>query len=100
MTELASFSIARSKACASGSANFVLFGGRLKNRFEIDRHRMIAGRDHVLLMHVMADETVKEREPRAGAPEEPLAAFLVGASGVIDEFGPTIAVTRDRAYAP
>jgi hypothetical protein len=60
---------------------------------------MIAGRDHVLLVHVIANETVKEREPRTGPLEEALAAFLIGTSGVIDEFGPPVAITRKRAYA-
>src|SRR6185437_3997693 len=77
----------------------MLFCCRLENCFKIDRDRMIARRDHVLLVHVVGNETVKEREPRAGALEEAFVAFLVGTPGVIDEFGPPVAITRNRTHA-
>src|SRR5262249_55808590 len=50
---------------------------------------------HVLLVHIVGDETMKEREPCAGAFEEPLAPRLVGAPCMIDKFSPTIAVPRN-----
>ena len=75
-----------------------LVGGGLKDHFQVDRHRVIAGRDHVLLMHVGRGKAVEQRKPGAGAPEKPAAAFPIGAGGVIDEFGPAIAVARDRAH--
>ena len=62
-----------------GSGDVMLHGGRLQDRFQIDRQRMIAGGDHVLLMHVACREAVKQRKPGAGAPEKALAARLVGA---------------------
>ena len=79
MTELARMSVAASNAWPSGSCGVVLLGGCLQDRFQIDRHRMIAGGDHVLLVHVARREAVKQRKPGAGAPEEALAAGLVGA---------------------
>ena len=90
--------MAASKACASGSCGFVLLSGCLKDRFQIDRHRVVAGCDHVLLVHVIGSEAVEERKPGAGTPEKPLAAFLIGASRMIDEFGPAVTVARDRAH--
>ena len=59
---------------------------------------MLAGRDHVLLVHVGAGEAMEERKPGAGAPEKSLAALVVGAASVIDELGPAVAVARDRAH--
>ena len=70
---------------------------RLQHRFQIDRHRVIARGDHVLLMHVGRGEAVQQREPGAGAAEESRAAVRVGAAGMRDEFGPAIAVARDGA---
>ena len=58
---------------------------------------MLAGRDHVLLMHVGCGEGVQQRQESAGAPEKSRASGRVGASGVIDEFRPTVAVARQRA---
>ncbi len=72
-------SVAASKACALGVLRLALVGGGLKDHFQIDRHRVIAGRDHVLLMHVGGGKAVEERKPGAGAPEEPVAAFPIGA---------------------
>ena len=88
------------KGQSLGILGFVLLGGCLKDHFQIDRHRVIAGRNHVLLMHVSGDEAVEERKPCAGAPEKSLAALLIGASGMIDEFGPTVTVPRDCAHRP
>ena len=72
----------------------MFFGRRLQDHFQIDRHRVIADRNHVLLMRVGGGETVEERKPRTGAPEKSLAALLILASRVIDELGPAITVPR------
>ena len=64
------------KACASGSSALCSLGGCLQDHFQIDRHRVVARRDHVLLVHVAAGEAVEERKPGAGPPEKSLAAFL------------------------
>ena len=53
-----------------------LFGAGLQNHFQIDRHRVIAARDHVLLMHVGGGKAVEQRKPAAGAPEKPREALL------------------------
>ena len=76
----------------------MLLGGCLKDRFQIDRHRVIAGRNHILLMHVIGREAVEERKPSAGSPEKSLAALLIGASRMINELGPTVTVPRNRAH--
>ena len=86
------------KGLSLGFLRFVLLGGCLKNRFQIDRHRVIAGRNHVLLMHVSGREAVEERKPSAGPPEKSLAAFLIGASRMVNELGPTVTVPRNRAH--
>ena len=75
----------------------VVRGGGVEDRFQIDRHRMVAGGDHVLLVHVGGGETMQQRKPGAGTPEKQLAAGRVRA-GVLDEFRPTVAVTGDRAH--
>ena len=75
-----------------------LFGTGLQNHFQIDRHRMIAAGDHVLLMHVGCGKAVKQRQPAAGTPEKPRETLRIGARRVIDEFGPAVAVQRDRAH--
>ena len=75
-----------------------LFGAGLQNHFQIDRHRVIAAGDHVLLMHVGCGKAVKQRQPAAGAPEKPRETLRIGARRVIDEFGPAVAVLRDRAH--
>ncbi len=75
-----------------------LFGAGLQNHFQIDRHRVIAACDHVLLMHVGCGKAVKQRQPAAGTPEKPRETFRIGARRVIDEFGPAVAVLRDRAH--
>ena len=74
-----------------GIRRFVFVDGRLKDRFEIDGHRMFAGRNHVLLMHVIGNEAMKERKPRTGTPEELPTPRSIGA-GMIDKFGPTISI--------
>ena len=98
MTELASDFRGGVEGLRFGLCGFVLVGGRLKDRLQIDRHRMIAGGNHVFLVHVGRREAVKQRKPGAGAPEKSLAAVLIGAARVIDEFGPAVAVARDRAH--
>ena len=55
---------------------------------------MLARRDHVLLVHVAAGEAVKERKPGAGPPEKSFAAPVIGATGMIDELGPAVAIAR------
>ena len=67
----------------------------LKEGFDIDRHRMVAGGDHVLVMNIAGHKAVEEREPCPGSTEEPLAALLRLAPGVVDELGPSVAVTRN-----
>ena len=59
---------------------------------------MIAGSNHVLLVHVAGREAVEQREPGAGTPEKSLEAFLIGASHMINELGPAVTVPRDRAH--
>jgi hypothetical protein len=44
--------------------------------------------NHVLLVHVIGDEAMEKREPGACTPEELLAAISIGASGMVDKFGP------------
>ena len=75
-----------------------LFGTGLQNHFQIDRHRVIAAGDHVLLMHVGCGKAVKQRQPAAGTLEKPRETLLIHARRVIDEFGPAVAVPRDRAH--
>src|SRR6185369_17831623 len=64
---------------------------RLKDRLEIDRHRMLAGSDYVLLVHVIGNEAMKQREPGTGAPEKSLAARAIRAR-MIDKFRPAVAI--------
>ena len=97
MTELPTIAMAASKAWPSGSSTLCSSGAWLQDGFEIDRHRMIARRDHVLLMHVVGDEQVEQREPGTGAAVEARAAALVCTALMIDELGPAIAVSRDGA---
>ena len=85
------------KGLVFGVRGAVLLGRSLQDGFQIDRQRMIAGGDHVLLMHVARGEAMKERQPGAGAAEKPLAAGLIGAF-VFDEFGPAVAVARECAH--
>ncbi len=73
-------------------------GSGLQNHFQIDRHRVIAARDHVLLVHVGCGEAVKQRQQAAGTSEKPRETFRIGARRVIDELGPAVAVLRDRAH--
>ena len=86
------------KGVPLGILDFVLFGGCLKYHFQIDRHRVIAGRNHVLPMHVRSGEAVKKREPSTGTPEKPPAALLIGTPRMVDEFGPTVTVPRDCVH--
>ena len=82
---------------AFGLVRFVLLGARLQDRFEIDRHRMIAGGDHVLLMHVGRREDVEQREQSAGAAEKARDAAIVVAAGMRNVFRPAIAIAGDGA---
>ena len=79
-------SMAASKAFspgASASFDFCSSAACLQDHFQIDRHRMIAGRNHVFLVHVAAREAVEQRKPGAGTPEKSPAALLVGASALL-----------------
>ena len=97
MIELAMISVAASKACVSESSDLLLLGEGLQDHFKVDRHRMIAAGDDVLLVHVRGGEAMKERQPCAGPPEEPLGPLLIGAARMVDEFGPAVTVAYDRA---
>ena len=99
MIELAMISVAASKACASGSSDLCCCGKGLQDHFKVDRHRMIAAGDDVLLMHVGGGEAMKERQPCAGPAKEPLGPLLIGAPRMVDEFGPAVTVAR-RSRAP
>ncbi|BBX72073.1 hypothetical protein MPSYJ_55340 [Mycolicibacterium psychrotolerans] len=60
----------------------------------IDRHRMAACSNHVLVVDVAGSETVEERQPCAGAAIE-LSAISFGVAGpVFDEFRPTVVTHR------
>jgi hypothetical protein len=48
--------------------------------------------DHAFVMDVGAGAAVKQRRPRAGTPEEPVAALRANASRVLDELGPALTV--------
>ena len=85
------------ESLAFGVGNLVLVGGWLEDRLQIDRHRMIAAGDHVFLVQVGGGKDVKQRQPRAGAPEKKRKAPFIRACRVIDEFAPAIAVPRNRA---
>ena len=41
---------------------------------------------------------MQERQQRAGAAEKSFAAGGIGTAGVIDEFGPAVAVAREREH--
>jgi hypothetical protein len=78
----------------------VVFHGRLKDRFQVDRHRVVTGRDHVLMMNVGAGKAMKESQPGSGTPKKARAALGIGAPCVRDELAPAVAVSRDCAHRP
>ena len=53
---------------------------------------MIADCDHIFLVNVGGDEAVQQRQPGTGAAEESVTIARLGAAGVVDEFGPAIAI--------
>ena len=58
---------------------------------------MFAGSDHILLVHVIGNKAMKQREPGPGASKKPLAARAIRAR-MINEFGPAIAIGRNCAH--
>ena len=91
-------SVAASKACGSESLDFFALVEGLQDHFQVDRNRMIAVGDDVLLVHIRGGEAVKERQPSASPPEKPLQPLLIGAARVVDEFCPAVTVAHDRAH--
>ncbi len=59
---------------------------------------MVAGSDHVFLVHVIRNKAMEQRKPRSRTPKEPFASCRAGVFGVVDKLSPTIAVRRNRTH--
>src|SRR4029450_1828078 len=59
---------------------------------------MVAGSDHVFLVHVIRNKAMEQRKPRARTPKKQFASCRAGVFGVVDKLSPTIAVRRNRTH--
>src|SRR5262245_2491414 len=59
---------------------------------------MLAGGDHVFLVHVIRYKGMEQRKPCTRTPEELLAPRRARVFGVVDKLGPTIAIRRNRTH--